>query len=217
MENRQRTQVQPHLSGKPVSPPRRPSAIYFAFSVTITDTGARKYISVLTVPNGGHWSHWGSRQFCRYGYASGFELKVEPSQSGRDNTALNGIRLRCQDNSIIESLVGKWGTWTSFQVYPRGYLISFSLRTEKSQGGGDDTAANHIRFRCSDATVLVGDGLSWGSFGPWSNSCNICGLQTKVEPPQGLQDDTSLNNGKFFCCSGALSPSSSLPHTSHNK
>ncbi|XP_068786449.1 vitelline membrane outer layer protein 1 isoform X3 [Struthio camelus] len=107
---RQRTQVQPHLSGKPVSPPRRPSAIYFAFSVTITDTGARKYISVLTVPNGGHWSHWGSRQFCRYGYASGFELKVEPSQSGRDNTALNGIRLRCQDNSIIESLVGN-GLW----------------------------------------------------------------------------------------------------------
>lgn len=111
-----------------------------------------------------------------------------------------------------------WGARTSFQICPGGYLIFFSLRTEKSQGGGDDTTANNIQFRCSDATVLVGDGLSWGRFGPWSKSCNICSFQIKAEPPQGLQNDTELNNVKF-CCKWALTPSSSLPthHISHSK
>lgn len=100
----------------------------------------------------------------------------------------------------LSTFLGRWGTWTSFLVCPTGYLVSFSLRSEKSQGGGDDTAANNIQFRCSDEAVLVGDGLSWGRFGPWSKRCKICGLQTKVESPQGLRDDTALNNVRFFCC-----------------
>ncbi|NXX55235.1 VMO1 protein, partial [Scopus umbretta] len=178
-----------------------PATLILLLSLCILGTGACEYTSVLTVPNGGHRGKRGSQQFCCYGYTNGFALKVEPSQFGRDDTALNGICLHCQDDSIFLCLlfVG-WGTWTSFQVCPGGYLITFSLRTEKSQGEGDDTAANNIQFRCSDATVLVGDGLSWGRFGPWSKSCKICSLQTKVEPPQGLQDDRALNNVKFFCC-----------------
>lgn len=110
--------------------------------------------------------------------------------------------------TFFHLLFVRWGTWTSFQVCPEGFLISFSLRTEKPQGRGD-TAANNIQVRCSDEAVLVGEGLSWGSFGPWTNSCKICGLQTKVEPPQGLQDDIALNNVKFFC-KWALELSSSL-------
>ncbi|XP_050771230.1 vitelline membrane outer layer protein 1-like [Gymnogyps californianus] len=176
-----------------------PATLILLLSLCTLGTGTREYPSVLTVPNGGHWGKWESHQFCCYGYANGFAPKVEPSQFGRGDTVLNGICLHCQDDSVIESLVGEWGTWTIFQVCPGGYLISFSLRTEESQGGGDDTAANNIQFRYSDSTVLVGDGLSWGRFGPWSTSCNICGLQTKVEPLQGLQDDTVLNNVKFCC------------------
>ncbi|KAM9388355.1 LOW QUALITY PROTEIN: vitelline membrane outer layer protein 1-like [Phaethornis superciliosus] len=167
------------------------------FHITFDDTklggvATHEDSPVLTVPNGGHWGSWGRRQFCCYGYADGSALKVEPSQFGRGETALNGIRLHCED-SVTESMVGEWGTWTSFQLCP-GYLI-FLLRTEKSQGGGDDTAE---QFRCADETVLIGDELSWSCFGPWRKRCNICGLQTKTESP-GLRDDTALNNMKFFC------------------
>ncbi|NWY52569.1 VMO1 protein, partial [Chionis minor] len=176
-----------------------PATLILLLSHCTPGTGTRENTSVLTVPNGGHWGKWGGWQFCPYGYASGFVLKVEPSQFGRDDAALNGICLCCQDDSAIESLVREWGTWKNFQVCPEGYLISLSLRTEESQGGGEDTAANNILFRCSDATVLVSDGLSWGRFGSRSKSCNICGLQTKVEPPQGFQDDTALNSVKICC------------------
>ncbi|KFQ12319.1 Vitelline membrane outer layer protein 1, partial [Leptosomus discolor] len=184
-----------------------PATLILLLSLCTPGPRVCEYTCVLTAPSGGHWRKWGSGQFCCYGYANGFVLKVEPSQFGRDDTALNGIRLHCQDDSVIylqspdvPLLFVGWDTWTSFQVCPGGCLISFSLTTEKSQGGGEDTAANNIHFRCSDETVLVGDGLLWGRAGPWSKICNICSLQTKVEPQQGLQDNTTLNNVKFFCC-----------------
>uniref|UniRef100_A0A8C1ZLT1 Vitelline membrane outer layer 1 homolog a n=1 Tax=Cyprinus carpio TaxID=7962 RepID=A0A8C1ZLT1_CYPCA len=172
----------------------------------------RYYRSELTVPNGGGWGSWGQREMCPAGtYAAGFSLRVEDPIQG-DDTALNGIRLHCvaskgssdsyRDYSSVQSDVGSWGRWTDIKWCPSGFLTAFQLRVERSQGDGDDTAANNILFRCSQGT-LHGDGTNWGDWGTWSQTCEgkgICGLKTRIEVPQGRGDDTSLNDVIMYCC-----------------
>lgn len=98
---------------------------------------------------------------------------------------------------------GRWGAWSEPLWCPGGgFLVAFSLRVEAPRTPGDNTAANNVRFRCSDGTELERPGLAWGDFGEWSKPCpkGVCGLQTKVEQPRGLRDDTALNDVRFFCC-----------------
>ncbi|XP_028581564.1 vitelline membrane outer layer protein 1-like [Podarcis muralis] len=171
---------------------------------------ARGYDSIISVLNGAPWGLWGKKEFCSFGFATGFSLKVEPYQGGGrkdDDTALNGIRLFCNDDSYISSAVGEWGAWSEIRYCPvPSKLKAFSLRVEVPQGFGDDTAANNIMFMCSDDSKLKGNSHEWGTFGPWSSPCHagsyICGIQTKVEFPQGPEDDTALNDIKFYCCKG---------------
>lgn len=46
-------------------------------------------------------------------------------------------------------------------------------------------------------------GTSWGDWGDWSDECQgkgICGIKTKVDVPQGVKDDTALNDTRMYCC-----------------
>ncbi|XP_050948885.1 vitelline membrane outer layer protein 1-like [Labeo rohita] len=175
----------------------------------------RRYISELTVSNGWIWGLWGHREMCPGGtYAAGFSLKVEAYVFGTDNTALNGIRLHCidelsslsssyHDYASVRSEVGSWGQWTDIKWCPSGFLTAFLLKVEKYQGSSDDTAAGNIMFKCSDGTVLVGEGILWGDWGDWSKTCEgkgICGIKTRVQEPQGNDDDTALNDVIMYCC-----------------
>ncbi|XP_048022426.1 vitelline membrane outer layer protein 1 homolog [Megalobrama amblycephala] len=145
-------------------------------------------------------------------YAAGFSLRVEESSYiMNDDTSLNGIRLHCVYPSkgshelyeTIESDVGNWGEWKDIKWCPSGFLKAFQLRVESSLGVGDDTAANNIRFKCSQDSVLQGDGTAWGNWGKWSSTCGgtgICGIKTRVEEPKGRGDDTALNDAQMYCC-----------------
>ncbi|CAM4664091.1 unnamed protein product [Leuciscus chuanchicus] len=102
-----------------------------------------------------------------------------------------------QKNSRLWDLSG-WGKWGLTQwCKTSGYLTAFMLRVESPQGSGDDTAANNIKFKCSGGAVLEGGSTTWGDWGEWSPMCEgkgICGIQTRIEEPQGLGDDTALND-----------------------
>ena len=69
-------------------------------------------------------------------------------------------------------------------------------------------AANSYRFQCRHLkTGRTYEASSHdGYWGNWSGTqycpsgTAICGLQTQVENNQGSDDDTALNDAKFYCC-----------------
>ncbi|XP_028845201.1 vitelline membrane outer layer protein 1-like [Denticeps clupeoides] len=164
----------------------------------------------ISVSNGGKWGNWADIKMCPRGsFAKGFSLKVEADQGDGDDTAVNGIRLKCisplkpSEVDYVESGSQRWGSWTTMQECGHGGLSAFQLRVEEPQGHADDTSLNNIRFLCGDGAALEGHGLTRGSWGPWSPTCvsgGICGLWTRVESWQIKGDDTALNDVKFVCC-----------------
>ncbi|XP_048022418.1 vitelline membrane outer layer protein 1 homolog isoform X1 [Megalobrama amblycephala] len=184
--------------------------------VSVQSTG--NFVSLLTVTNGMEQGSWGERELCPIRtYAAGFRLKVEKPHVS-DNTALNGIRLYCvsqtkdlldsNEDTFVQSDVGSWGEWTDAKWCPSGFLTAFQLRVQSAQKLQDNTAANNIKFKCSqgDGTdlLLQGDGTDRGEWGDWSPLCQgkgICGIRTRVEKSQGyFIDDTALNDARMFCC-----------------
>ncbi|XP_067232584.1 vitelline membrane outer layer protein 1-like [Chanodichthys erythropterus] len=190
--------------------------VVIGLHVSVQSTG--NFVSLLTVTNGLEGGLWGQRELCPSGtYAAGFSLKVEKPHVS-DNTALNGIRLYCvsqtkdlldsNEDTFVQSDVGSWGEWTDAKWCPSGFLTAFQLRVQSAQKLQDNTAANNIRFKCSQGEgtdlLLQGDGTDRGEWGDWSPLCQgkgICGIRTRVEEPQGyLRDDTALNDVRMYCC-----------------
>ena len=53
-------------------------------------------LQLIYVDNGGDEGYWGKLEVCPEGtVATGFALKVHPRQIAGDDTAVNGIQLRC--------------------------------------------------------------------------------------------------------------------------
>ena len=81
---------------------------------------------------------------------SGFRLQVKEKQSFfRDDTALNGIQLLCDDGRPAKQINGPYGEWQSWKQCSKGeHVVGLELRSEGDQGvGRDDTAGNNIRMR----------------------------------------------------------------------
>ncbi|KAJ6654773.1 hypothetical protein lerEdw1_006559 [Lerista edwardsae] len=82
------------------------TGLFFILTCSLWVAKARQFNSVLFVPNGGRFGEWGPAQFCYKGHAVGFRLKVDPTLTEWDATALNGISLFCNDGRRITSTFG---------------------------------------------------------------------------------------------------------------
>lgn len=86
-----------------------------------------------------------------------------------------------------------------------GYMTKFILRVSASGSSSDNTAANDIRFMCSNGYEINGPGNTGGVWGQESGECvdGICGMETRVQPFDGgigHYDNTALNDVRFTCC-----------------
>ncbi|CAL8129050.1 unnamed protein product [Orchesella dallaii] len=189
--------------------------LFHLLAITVCCFSATTLANVnITSPPVTNWGIWGPFQRCPFGsYAQGFQLTTESFYGPfADDTALNSIKLFCgdpfrPDTAVITSTVSPWGEEGNiYSCYP-GFLNGFQLRVEENQGSGDDTATNNVRFYCTNLPTpndyVEGDGLAFGSWGQvqhcYSNQV-VCGIQTQVEPYQGDNDDSALNNVLMECC-----------------
>ena len=83
------------------------------------------------------------------------------------------------------------------------FVKGAKIRDEANLGWKrDDTAANGLKFECTDGQILSPGNGFWGS---WSamKTCPegevVYGMKTSVEGKQGQGDDTALNRVKFLC------------------
>lgn len=171
-------------------------------------------VSWIESPRITTWGTRGEKQLCPPGsWVSGMNLKIESSINVRDDTGLNAIKLSCttlngDKVADITSKQGPWGSYRGDVKCENGFATGFQLRSEPSQGTGDDTAAVDLKLRCTglDGTIshAVGEELlTWGKFTK-EQKClpetAVCGIVTYVEDSQGWGDDTSVNNVDMACC-----------------
>jgi len=166
----------------------------------------------------GEYGNWDEcMTYCPAGwYAYAMELVSEPPQGGgdHDDTALNGVHIRCNSKSDfakstwITGGAGGWGEFGSIAaVQPdvkTNPMVGARILFEAHQVGEfDDTTANAIKFKSLTGTVSVPEAkTSWGDWYPYQicpNGTAVCGIRNKVEAPNG-GDDTSLNDVQFACC-----------------
>lgn len=124
-----------------------------------------------------------------------------------------GITTRQLGQRKVVVYHGHWGTWGSWYGSGTGRWAACGaqLRVESPQGGGDDTAANGIKFRLCGLHSGKNWNSQWtvtptqGRWGGWTGmkmcprNKYIGAVRIRFEDKQGGGDDTALNGLQIFC------------------
>jgi hypothetical protein len=143
------------------------------------------------------------------------DIFLVPGTENANKDQCNGQPGRTDVVSGSVYFFGYWGDWGCMnECLPGSYAYAVSVKSEPPQGSGDDTAANGVRLDCyhkygdvNGKAIYTGSITStvqkWGSWSP-AKVCStlnnpINGQEIKVEPKQGRDDDTALNNVAVHC------------------
>ncbi|XP_075434352.1 uncharacterized protein LOC142471433 [Ascaphus truei] len=96
----------------------------------------------------GPWGSWTSPVWCPNGNLIAFSLRVETPLWFGDDTAANNIMFKCSDNSILEGSGQSWGTYEGWSESCQIGICGIQTKVEPTQGDGDDTALNDVKFTC---------------------------------------------------------------------
>ncbi|XP_075703417.1 vitelline membrane outer layer protein 1-like [Rhinoderma darwinii] len=103
---------------------------------------------------------------------------------------------------------GLWGYWGTVETCTSGSSArGFSLKVERFQGSGDDTALNGIKLYCcqpgsrTPINTITSTVSEWGDWTNiyWCPNGNLINFSLRVEPRQGSGDDTTANNMMMQC------------------
>jgi len=135
----------------------------------LQDWSAQKTAAIYN----GIWGSWKGMQMCPFDYyVDGAQVRFEDNQGSGDDTALNGLKIRCRHKSRPDKLhwatvySGVWGSWKQAVSSIDKYVKLANIRFEDALDDGDDTAWNGLSLRYETPT----DGLSKAPVeGRWSN------------------------------------------------
>ncbi|CAF0969809.1 unnamed protein product [Brachionus calyciflorus] len=98
----------------------------------------------------GQWGSWDTDfRNCSSGQkVNGFSYGIEKKQEIYDDSATNVIRLKCTDNSTIQSLEGPWSTSIIPLECLYGTIVGIRTQIDENIYAEDNTGLNNIEFVC---------------------------------------------------------------------
>jgi len=171
-------------------------------------------VATLLLDNPFDAGSWGAAALCpEYTFVREFEVLYQPAGSF-DDTAVNAVKLYCSspetglDVAYVTSSTSPNGQWMGLNVCQGGWMTGFRAKVLEYQGlFTDDVAVQDMMGSCQGNETIGGytdtsrikDG-DWSSWTECPLETAVCGLQTRVENPQLVDDDTAITDISLFCC-----------------
>lgn len=145
---------------------------FYRMAGTGFDLGAKfdrpDVIGHQSIPQALNLGFWGQATGCKEGqYAVGAALKVMKANNedaSADNTALNALKLVCDDGEeVVSTPEGPDGEWTEAGRCPDGQVVFGVQARNKGLGSGmDNTALNSLQFLCRSRDFVKSSKLRFG-------------------------------------------------------